>query len=79
MLRLAKEIVVPVADLVLAARVSAKSLERWIVQGKRGRWLDGFRDGGTGEWMSSAEALERFRADQAAIDGAGMAVPRPAA
>lgn len=45
--------------------VPARTLQRWIVSGCRGVYLDGFHRPGLG-WVTSPAALERFRAALAA-------------
>jgi hypothetical protein len=59
--RLAAEETEPLLDLAPLAGASPKTLERWIVQGKRGVHLDGKRDPRRG-WVSSRPALKRFLA-----------------
>jgi hypothetical protein len=54
----------------------ASTLVRWIVSGKGGLRLEGFKDP-TGAWFTSAPALSRFLAALSAI-GDLVAAPRPA-
>jgi len=46
----------------LRAGVGPLSLKRWILEGKRGVYLDGIHTPGEG-WKSSVEAVRRFVAD----------------
>lgn len=76
-LRLQRETVAPVEQLAPWCHLSAKTLERYIIQGKRGVHLDGCKDHATGIWMSSVEAIERFLA--AVEKNESPTPPQPAA
>jgi hypothetical protein len=52
---------VPVADLADAAQAAPMTLQRWIVEGKRGVFLDGVHDPVRRCWCSSHAALRRFQ------------------
>lgn len=51
---------------VAGRKVSASTLWRWVMHGKRGVYLDAIRGHGNGWWTSSA-ALERFRVALSAL------------
>lgn len=55
---------VPLADLVGHANASERSLIRWIIEGRKGVYLDGLHRPGVG-WMSSRAAVARFLVGQA--------------
>lgn len=56
---------VPIAELTALAGVSAKTIERWIVHGRTGVYLDGVRDLTRG-WCSTRAAVERAKGAHAA-------------
>src|SRR5262249_31741064 len=68
---------VPLYLLTGMAGVSIETLVRWIVQGRAGLHLDGYRDPVSGKWMSTSEALRRFLV--ASTSTARPSEPEPAA
>jgi hypothetical protein len=59
--RVSREETVHISALTEEADASERAILRWIVQGRRGKYMDGFHKPGEG-WMSSKAALARFLA-----------------
>lgn len=56
--RLNRERLIPVHVIAAELGLVSQVLQRWIVNGRRGVFLDGLKRDGT--WMTSREAFERF-------------------
>lgn len=54
-------VAVKIDDLAAVASISRNALTRWVMEGKRGVHLDGYRDEQTGDLFTSYEALVRFQ------------------
>lgn len=65
--RLTAEDLVPLYELKEIAKASEATLRRWIIEGKSGRYLDGFHRPNRG-WLSSVPAVLRFLAEVRAVE-----------
>lgn len=68
--RLTREKLLTLEELATTAGVGLGTLLRWVMSGKGGVFLDGFHRPNVG-WMSSVEALGRFRKADAERAGRG--------